>query len=80
MVWDSSDEANFPHKFLSTDTQVSRLFKVFANNSLAYLKLLKTKLPNLVQLGGFLDRFLEPLLKPDLHLMKNELKQLAEFF
>ena len=38
---DSNDENNFSHKLLSTNTQVSRLRKAFANNSLANIKLSK---------------------------------------
>ena len=33
VIGDSKDEANFPHKLLLTDTQVSRLRTAFANNS-----------------------------------------------
>ena len=40
---DSNDENNFPHKLLLTNTQVPRLHKAFANNSLANVKLLKKK-------------------------------------
>ena len=32
VIGDSKDEANFPHKLLLTDTQVSRLRTAFANN------------------------------------------------
>ena len=35
MIVDSNDEANFPHKLLLTHGQLSRLYKVFANNSSA---------------------------------------------
>ena len=38
------DENNFPHKLLSTNTQVSRLLKAFANGSSANIKLSKTQL------------------------------------
>ena len=34
---------NFPHKFLLTNTQVSRLYKAFANSSSANIKLSKFK-------------------------------------
>ena len=37
-VGDSNDENNFPHKLLSTNTQVSNLCKTFANNSSAKIK------------------------------------------
>ena len=39
MTGDPNDKINFPHKLLMTDTQVLRLRKVFANNSLANIKL-----------------------------------------
>ena len=50
---DSNDERNFPHKLLLTNTQVSKLCKSFANNSSANIKLSKTQLHKIVQLGGF---------------------------
>ena len=37
----SNEKTNFPHKLL-TDTQVSRLRKVFSNNSSANIKLSRT--------------------------------------
>ena len=37
----SDNEANFPHKLLLTNTQVSNLRKAFANNSSANIKLSK---------------------------------------
>ena len=40
---DSNDEYNFLHKFLLTDTQVSKLRKAFANNSSANIKSSKAK-------------------------------------
>ena len=48
---------------LLTNTQVSRFCKAFANNSLVNLKLSKTHLSKMVQLGGFLGRLLGPLIK-----------------
>ena len=39
----SNDENNFLHELLSTNTQVSRLCKAFANNSSANTKLSKLK-------------------------------------
>ena len=52
---------NFPHKLLLTNTQVSRLRKPSANNSLANIKLSKTQLHKIRQSGGFLGRLLGPL-------------------
>ena len=39
VVGNSNDENNFLHKFLLTNTQVSRLRKAFANSSSANIKL-----------------------------------------
>ena len=33
LIRNSNDETNFPHKLLLTDTQVSKIHKVFANGS-----------------------------------------------
>ena len=78
IVGDSNDKNNFPHKLLLTNTQVSRLRKAFANNSLANTKLSKTQLYKIAQSGGFLGRLLGQLLMPGLPLMKNVLKPLAK--
>ena len=80
MIGDSNDETNFLHELLSTDTQVSRLHKAFANGSSAGIKSSKTQLPKMLQLGGFLDRLLGPLLKTGLPLMKSVLTLLAKSF
>ena len=69
VVGDSNDENNFPHKLLLTNTQVSKLLKVFANNSSANTKLAKTPLYKIGPSGGFLGRFLGPLLKTGLPLI-----------
>ena len=57
-----------------TDTQVLRLRKTFANNSLANIKLSKTQLHKIEPSGGLLG----PLLKTGLPLMKHVLKTLAK--
>ena len=44
VVGDSNDENNFLQKLLLYNTQVSKLRKVFANNSSANIKLSKTQL------------------------------------
>ena len=49
IICDSNDENNFPHKLLLTNTQVSRLRKVFSNGSSANIKLLKTHLHKIGQ-------------------------------
>ena len=38
----SNDETNFSHKFLLTNTQVSKIPKAFANGSSANIKFSKT--------------------------------------
>ena len=43
VIGNSNEEYNFPHKLLLTNTQLSRLLKVFANNSLVNIKLSKTQ-------------------------------------
>ena len=58
--------------------QVLRLWKAFANSSLANVKLLKTQIHKTGQSGGFLGRLLEPLLKTGFPLMKNVLKRLVK--
>ena len=78
VIWDSKDENNFQHKLLSTNTQVLKLQKAFANNYLANIKLSKIQLHKIVQSGGFLGRPLGPLLKTGLLLIGNVLKPLAK--
>ena len=54
VVGDCSDENNFPHKLLLTNTRVSKLRKDFVNNSSANIRLLhKTG-----ESGGLLGRIL----------------------
>ena len=78
VIGDSKDEINIPHELLLTDRQASRLPKAFTNNSSANIKLSKTKLSKMTQLGVFLGRLLGPLLRTGLHLMENVLKPLAK--
>ena len=77
VVGSSNDEHNFPHKFLLSNTQISKLRKAFANNSSTNIKLSKTHLHKIGQSEGFLDRLLGPLLKTSLPLLKNVLKPLG---
>ena len=72
------NETNFPHKLLLTNRQVANLRKAFANYLSTDIKLSKTQLSKMTQLGGFLGRLLGPLLKLGLPLMKNVTKPLAE--
>ena len=78
IIGDSNDENSFLHKLLSTNTQVSRLRKAFANNPLAIIKLSKTRLHKIGQSGGCLGRLLSSLPKPGLPLIGNVLKPLAK--
>ena len=54
MIGNSNDEANFPHKLLLTDTQVSKIRRAFSNGSSANIKFSKTRSSKIVHLGGFL--------------------------
>ena len=78
VVGDSNDENTFLHKLLLTNTQVSKLSKVFANGSSANIKLSKTQLHKIGQTGGFLGRPLGQMLKTGLPLIGNILKPLAK--
>ena len=72
------NEANFPHKLLLTNRQVSNLRKAFANHLSADIKLSKTQLSKMIQSGGFLGRLLGPLLKTGLPLISNVIKPLSK--
>ena len=72
------NETSFHRKLLLTNRQVSNLRKTFANHFSADIKLSKTQLSEMIQLGGFVDRLLGPLLKAGLPLIKNVIKPLAK--
>ena len=65
------NETDFPHKLLLTNRQVSNLRKTFANHLSADMKLSKTQLSKMIQLGVFLGKLVGPLLKTGLPLIKN---------
>ena len=67
MIGKSDDETNFSHKLLITNRQVENLRKAFANYLSTDIKLSKTQLSKMIQLGGFLGRLLGPFLKQDCH-------------
>ena len=46
-----NDETSFPYKLLLTDTQVLRFRNVFANSLSGNIKLSKTQLSKMAQLG-----------------------------
>ena len=75
MNGNSDDEANFPHKLLLTNRQVTNLRKAFANHTSTDIRLSKAQLTKM-QKGGFL-RFLAPLLKSGLPLLKSVIKPLG---
>ena len=54
LIGSSNSKTNFPQKLLSTDTQVSKIRKAFANGASANMKFSKTQLSKILQLGGFL--------------------------
>ena len=64
---------NFQHNLLLTLWKVSSLCKVFRKKSMVNVKLSKTELSKIMQSGGFLGRFVGPLMKAALPLMKNAL-------
>ena len=78
MIGNSDDETNFPHKLLLTNRQVKTICKAFANHTSTDIKLSKTQLSNMIQLGGFLGRLLGPLLRTGLPLMKSVTLPLAK--
>ena len=78
MIGNSDDETYFPHKLLLTNRQVSYLRKAFDNKTSTDIKLLKTQLSKMIQLGGFLGKVLGPLLRTELPLMKNVIQTLAK--
>ena len=75
MIGNPNDEANFPHKLLLTNRQVVNLRKAFANHTSTDIKLSKAQLTKM-QKGSFL-RFLAPILKSGLRLLKSVIKPLG---
>ena len=78
MIGNSDDETNFPHKSLLTNRKVANLRKAFANHTSVEIKLSKTQLCKMIQLGGFLGRLLGPLLRTGLPLMQSVIQPLVE--
>ena len=77
-VGNSNDNINFPHELLLTNRQVANIRKAYANHSSTDIKLSKTQLSKMIQSGGFLGKFLGPLLKTGLPLMKSVIKPLTK--
>ena len=63
MIGNSNDETDFPRKILLSDTQVSKIYKAFANGSSANIKFLKTQLSKMIESGCsiFGPSILEPI-------------------
>ena len=78
MIDSSDDETNFPHKLLLTNRQAANIRKAFANYVSTDIKLPKTQLSKMIQLGGFLGRLLFSLLKTGLPLMKSAIQPLTK--
>ena len=58
MIGSSNVETNFPRKLLLTDTEVSKIYKTFANGSSANIKFSKTQLSQMIQSEGFVNHVL----------------------
>ena len=74
MIGNSDDETNFSHKLLLTNRQDANLRRAFSNHTSTNIKLSKAQLTKM-QKGGFL-KFLMPLLKSGLPLLKSAFKPL----
>ena len=61
MIGNFDVETNFPHKLLLTRRQVANFCKAFVNHLSTDIKLSKTQLSKMVQLGGLIRRLLGPL-------------------
>ena len=72
-----TDKNNFPNNLLLTNRKVVSLRKVFRNSSSKDIKLSKTQLSKIIELGGFVGGVLGPSMKFGLLLMKNVLTFLS---
>ena len=78
VIGNSTNETNFPHRLLLTNTEVSKLRETFANYLWANVKLSKTQLHKRGQSWLFLRRLIGSLLRNGLPLLKNVLQPLAK--
>ena len=78
VIGNSTNETNFPHRLLLTNTEVSKLRETFANYLWANVKLSKTQLHKRGQSWLFLGRLIGSLLRNGLPLLKNVLQPLAK--
>ena len=72
-----TDKNNFPNNLLLTNRKVVSLRKVFRNSSSKDIKLSKTQLSKIIELGGFIGGVLGTSMKFGLLLMKNVLTFLS---
>ena len=77
MIGNSDHETNFQHKLLLRNRPVANLRKAFANHTSTNIKLSKTQLSKMIQLGRFLGSLSGPLLKTGLPLLKSVIKPLG---
>ena len=68
---------NLPHELLLI-RKTTKLRNAIENNMSTDIKLSKAQISKIIQSGGFLGRFLGPLLKTELPLIKNVIKPLAK--
>ena len=78
MIGNSNDSTNFPHELLLANRQVENRRQGFANLKSLNIKLSKTQLSKMIQSVGFIGKYLGPLLKTRLPLMKSVIKPLAK--
>ena len=78
VIGNSTNETNFPHRLLLTNTEVSKLRETFANYLWANVKLSKTQLHKRGQSWLFSGRLIGSLLRNGLPLLKNVLQPLAK--
>ena len=69
---------NLPRELLLTTRQATKLRNAIENNMATDIKLSKAQISNIIQSGGFLGKFLGPLLKIRLPLIKSVIKPLAK--
>ena len=69
---------NSPHELLLTTRQKTKIRNAFNNNTSTDIKFSKAQINKIIQSGGFLGKFLGPLLKTGLPLIKNVIKPLAK--
>ena len=65
---------NLPHELFLTTKQTTKLRNAIENNMSADIKLIKAQIRKIIQSGGFSGRFLGPLLKAGIPLLKSVIK------